>query len=144
VLIRPSKGGLILQTMFYADEARDFDQISKAEDVSLSPAEFELASGLIAELSSEDFEPENYEDEYQARVRGLLDNKINGREITAPPPGHVIDLMATLRESMKTLGAQTKEQSRRNKKRRVNSAADQDANTGRLAFYSYSWRFRRQ
>jgi DNA end-binding protein Ku len=70
--------------------------------VSLSPAEFELASGLIAELSSEDFEPENYEDEYQARVRGLLDNKINGREITVPPPGQVIDLMATLRESMKT------------------------------------------
>lgn len=86
MLIRPSKGGLILQTMFYADEARDFDQISKAEDVSLSPAEFELANGLIAELSSEDFEPENYEDEYQARVRGLLDNKINGREITVPPP----------------------------------------------------------
>jgi non-homologous end joining protein Ku len=46
VLIRPSKGGLILQTMFYANEIRDFSEIAKAEGVRLSAAEFELANSL--------------------------------------------------------------------------------------------------
>jgi DNA end-binding protein Ku len=33
VLIRPAKGGLVLQVMFYANEVRDFDQIPKPEGV---------------------------------------------------------------------------------------------------------------
>jgi DNA end-binding protein Ku len=112
VLIRPSKGGLILQTMFYANEIRDFNEIAKAEGVRLSAAEFELANSLMEKLSSEDFEPESYEDEYQARVRAMLEDKAKGQEITVPPPApasrHVIDLMAALKESMKTVQRGTK------------------------------------
>jgi non-homologous end joining protein Ku len=76
VLIRPSKGGLILQTMFYANEIRDFNEIPKSEASRLTPAEFELANGLVEKLSSENFEPEAYEDEYQNRVRAMLDSKV--------------------------------------------------------------------
>jgi DNA end-binding protein Ku len=107
VLIRSSKGGLILQSMFYANEIRDFNEIPKGEASRLTPAEFELANGLVEKLSSENFEPEAYEDEYQNRVRAMLDEKVQGREITilppAPRPAHVIDLMAALKESMKTV-----------------------------------------
>jgi DNA end-binding protein Ku len=106
VLIRPAKGGLILQTMFYANEIRDFNEIAKGDGVRLTAAEFEAASGLVEKLASDEFEPANYEDEYQARVRAMLDNKVKGREITvapsAPAPRHVIDLMEALKESMKT------------------------------------------
>ena len=56
VLIRPSKGGLVLQTMFYANEIRDFNEIAKGESVRLSAAEFELANNLMEKLSSEDFD----------------------------------------------------------------------------------------
>jgi DNA end-binding protein Ku len=59
VLIRPSRGGLVLQTMFYANEIRDFDQVPKAEGIRVSSEEIELGAGLIEKLSSENFEPEN-------------------------------------------------------------------------------------
>src|SRR2546422_2195446 len=107
VLIRPSKGGLVLQTMFYANEIRDFNEIAKGEGVRLSAAEFDLANNLMEKLSSEDFEPESYEDEYQKRVLAIIDSKVKAREITIPPAaparGRVIDLMTALKESMKTV-----------------------------------------
>jgi hypothetical protein len=65
-----------------------------------------VASGLIEKLSSENFEPENYDDEYRNRVMVLLEDKVKGRQITVPPrapaPARVIDLMAALKESMRT------------------------------------------
>jgi len=121
VLIRPSKGGLILQTMFYANEIRDFNEIAKGDGVRLSAAEFELANSLIEKLSSEDFEPESYEDEYQNRVLGMIESKVKGREITIPPAapsrGRVIDLMTALKESMKTVqrGMKRADQKKRRK-----------------------------
>jgi non-homologous end joining protein Ku len=51
VLIRPAKGGLIMQVMFYADEVRDFAAIPRAEGQRLTPEEFELASGLVEKNS---------------------------------------------------------------------------------------------
>jgi DNA end-binding protein Ku len=81
-LIRPWKGGLVLQTMFYANEIRDLSEIPKDEGLKLTAKEFELANGLVEKLSSENFEPEAYEDEYQNRVRAMLDNKVKGQEIT--------------------------------------------------------------
>jgi DNA end-binding protein Ku len=89
--------------------------------VRLSAAEFEAATGLIEKLSSEDFQPEAYEDEYQNRVRTMLDSKVKGQEITVPPKaparGHVIDLMEALKESMKTVqrGKKRTEQRKRQK-----------------------------
>jgi non-homologous end joining protein Ku len=44
--------------------------------------EFELANSLIEKLSSEDFEPKGYEDEYQTRVAAMIDSKVKGQEIT--------------------------------------------------------------
>jgi DNA end-binding protein Ku len=87
----------------------------------LTPAEFELANGLVEKLSSDDFQPEAYEDEYQNRVRAMLDNKVKGEEITVPPKaparGHIIDLMEALKESMKTVerGKKTANQRKRRK-----------------------------
>jgi DNA end-binding protein Ku len=121
VLIRSAKGGLILQTMFYANEIRDFDQVPKAEGVRVTSEEIELGAGLLEKLSSENFEPENYEDEYQNRVRAMLDSKVKGQEITVPPKaptrGHIIDLMEALKESMKTVehGKKTASQRKRRK-----------------------------
>ena len=106
VLIGPCKGGLVLQIMFFANEVRDFDQIPKAEGLRVSGEEIEFGRGLIEKLSSENFEPENYEDEYRNRVLAMIEEKTKGREITilprAPARGGVIDLMEALKESMRT------------------------------------------
>jgi DNA end-binding protein Ku len=85
VLIRSAKGGLILQTMFYANEIRDFDQVPKAEGLRVTSEEIEPGAGLLEKLSSENFEPENYEDEYRNRVLAMIEAKTKGRENTIPP-----------------------------------------------------------
>jgi DNA end-binding protein Ku len=104
VLIRSAQNGLMLHTMYFADEVRNFDEISKGESAKISGAETNLALRLIDELSSEEFKPEQYEDEYRQRVLNLVNTKAEGKEITvAEPPVHraqVIDLMEALKESL--------------------------------------------
>jgi DNA end-binding protein Ku len=96
--------GLMLHTMYFADEVRNFDEISKGESAKISGAETNLALRLIDELSSEQFNPEQYEDEYRQRVLNLVNTKAEGKEITvAEPQAHraqVIDLMEALKESL--------------------------------------------
>ena len=73
--------------MYYADEVRDFKQVSKGENVKVSQQELELGIGLIDRLTSEEFHPENYEDEYRIRVLAMLDENSKGKEITISAPG---------------------------------------------------------
>jgi DNA end-binding protein Ku len=109
VLIRPYRNGLVLHTMYHADEVRDFKQVPKGENVKVSENELELGVGLIDRLTSEEFNPENFKDEYRIRVLAMLDEKSKGKEITipAPPPqrGQVIDIMEALRRSMERVPA---------------------------------------
>ncbi len=104
VLVRPAQNGLMLHTMYFADEVRNFDEIPKGESAKISEAETNLALRLIDELSSEQFNPGQYEDEYRQRVLNLINSKAEGKEITvAEPQAHraqVIDLMEALKESL--------------------------------------------
>jgi DNA end-binding protein Ku len=104
VLIRSSQNGLMLHTMYFADEVRDFKEIEKGESAKISSAETSLAKRLIDELSNDQFKPEAYEDEYRQRVLDLVNTKAEGKEITVVEPGvkraQVIDLMEALKESL--------------------------------------------
>jgi DNA end-binding protein Ku len=104
VLIRPAQGGLMLHTMYYADEVRDFGEIDRGESAKIQGREAELARRLIDELSNEEFRPEQYTDEYRNRVLEVVNQKVEGKEITAAPPQEertkVIDLMEALRASL--------------------------------------------
>jgi DNA end-binding protein Ku len=113
VLIRPYRKGLVLHTMYYANEVRDFKQVPKGENVKITENELELGVGLIDRLTSEEFNPENYKDEYRIRVLGMLDEKSKGKEIVvdkapAPKHGQVIDIMEALKRSMGTVPAKKK------------------------------------
>jgi DNA end-binding protein Ku len=104
VLIRPSQDGLMLHTMYFSDEVRDFGEIDKGGDASIRAGELDLALKLINELSHESFKPEQYEDEYRGRVLGMAQEKVEGKEITATGPRvertQVIDLMDALKQSL--------------------------------------------
>ena len=104
VLIRPAQSGLILHTMFYANEVRDFGEIDKGQEAKIKEGELELGIRLIDELSNEEFKPENYKDEYRLQVLDLVDKKVQGKEITAAAPqaqrAQVIDLMEALKASL--------------------------------------------
>lgn len=45
----------------------------KGENVKVSEMDLELGIGLIDRLTSEEFHPENYEDDYRIRVLAMLD-----------------------------------------------------------------------
>ena len=104
VLVRASQGGLMLHTMYFADEVRDFTEIDKGESASVKSGELDLALRLIQELTGEKFEPERYHDDYRGRVLAAVEQKVEGKEVTAVGPQvqrtQVIDLMDALKKSL--------------------------------------------
>ena len=85
VLIRSVKRGLILHFLFFKNEIRDFDAIAKGEGVKLPGEQLELGMNLIEKMSSADFEPERYADEYRERALAMIEQKVKGQEIKAVP-----------------------------------------------------------
>jgi DNA end-binding protein Ku len=108
VLIRAAQGGLMLHTMYFADEVRNFDEIDKGGSAKIKEGELDLALQLINGLASDTFSPERYSDEYRNRVLEMINKKAAGQEITvaepAAPRAQVIDLMEALKESLAKRG----------------------------------------
>jgi DNA end-binding protein Ku len=104
VLIRASQNGLMLHSMFFADEIRDFSEVDKGENAKLKPGEMELAQRLVNELATDKFKPEQYTDEYRTRVLEAVEAKVEGKEVTSLAPqaqrAQVIDLMDALKQSL--------------------------------------------
>ncbi|HZS34606.1 MAG TPA: Ku protein [Methylomirabilota bacterium] len=101
--IRAFDGGLVLHTLFFADEVRDFGAIDKGK-ARVSEAELRLARRLIDELRSERFEPTRYEDIYRQRIARAARQKAKGQtvriEAPAEAPAKVVDLVDALRASL--------------------------------------------
>ena len=106
VLIRASKDGLMLHTMYYADEVRDFGEIDKGSEAKIKSGELDLALRLIDELSTKEFKPEQYKDDYRDRLLEVVESKVEGKEITSIAPQEsrtqVIDLMDALKQSLES------------------------------------------
>ena len=104
VLVRPAQTGLMLHTMYFADEVRDFGEIDKGQSAKIKEGELELAQRLIDELSHDEFKPGQYQDDYRLRVLELVNAKVEGKEVTAVGPevqrAQVIDLMEALKQSL--------------------------------------------
>jgi len=110
--LRPEDSTLVLETLYYPDEIRVEKGVEA--DVEVSKREIDLAMTLVDALS-ESFAPEQYHDNYRQAVMELIEAKLKGQEVVAPPapPGKVIDLMAALRESVEAAKKQRTEQPRR-------------------------------
>ena len=104
VVLRPYEKGLILHTMFYADEVRDFDAID-LEDAPVRDKEVQLAEMLINELTEKKFDALQFKDEYRNRLLDRIRAKSKGKTIEAEEKdeekgGEVIDIMEALRRSL--------------------------------------------
>src|SRR6266498_2274342 len=86
VLIRSAQDGLMLHTMYFADEVRDFGEIDKGQSAKLREGELDLALRLVEELSHDEFKPEQYADDYRQRVLDLVNSKVEGKEVTGSVP----------------------------------------------------------
>jgi DNA end-binding protein Ku len=106
VFLRPHKGGMMLHTMYYAEEVREVESFG-APDVEIKEAEIKVAHQLIEALAGE-WDPEKYHDTFKENLKKLIEAKLEGGEVQAVEQpkklAPVIDLMAALKESL----AQTK------------------------------------
>lgn len=111
VVIRPLGKGLVMQQLYYPNEIRSIDEIDLG-DADVKENELKMAVQLAEMSASDAFHPENYRDEVSERVRGLIQKKIAGEEITTSageePRAQVIDLMEALRKSLGGAGKAAK------------------------------------
>ncbi|HEY1799480.1 MAG TPA: Ku protein [Terriglobales bacterium] len=102
VFLRPRDGGLMLHTMYYADEVREVEGFG-APDVELKDSEVKIAHQLIEALAAE-WEPEKYHDEFQENLKKLIETKLEGGKITEVEKpkklAPVVDLMSALKQSL--------------------------------------------
>jgi len=102
VFLRPHEGGMMLHTMYYAEEVRTVEGFG-APDVELKDAEVKVAHQLIEALAA-DWDPEKYHDSFQDNLKKLIQTKLEGGkviEIDKPKKmAPVVDLMAALKQSL--------------------------------------------
>ena len=112
VKVQPRERGLVMYTLRHAAEIRSMDAIDELADMpaEVKPDEVKLARQVIGTFAGElDFT--QYRDEYQDGLRGIIEAKIEGREVVAPEieaPPKVVNLMEALRKSLDTISASKK------------------------------------
>ena len=103
VFVRPRDGGITIHTMYFVNEIRQVPGYGeKPKNLQLRAQEVKLAEQLIESLS-EEFNPAQYHDTYQEKLRTLVEAKRKGRDVTEKPvPRHakVIDMMEALKRSV--------------------------------------------
>lgn len=103
VFVRPRDGGITIHTMYFVNEIRQAPGYGeKPKNLQLRPQEVKLAEQLIESLA-EEFNPAQYHDTYQEKLRALVEAKRKGRDIAEKPaPKHakVIDMMEALKRSV--------------------------------------------
>ena len=125
VIIRPAKEGLVLHTMYFANEVHAANRTAPPKNTKYSTRELTLAKQLIDTLASP-FKPEQYEDEYRKNVEQLIAQKRKGREVaavTAPKPSKVVDIVDALERSLKSQAASKKAPASRKQGQRGHKAA---------------------
>jgi DNA end-binding protein Ku len=99
--------GLMGMLLRYPYEVRaDSEYFDDIQDVKITKEMLDLAKHIV-ETKSGHFEPDKFEDHYEAALQDLLEKKKNGLPIAkavAPSKGNVINLMEALKASLKTTG----------------------------------------
>jgi DNA end-binding protein Ku len=110
VFLRSFDHGLLLHTMYFANEIRRLPQYGVFESVSLKPQEVKLTEQLIASLT-QSFKPEQYHDEFQDRLRKLIEAKQHGKTVEiggeTAKRAPVIDMMTALKKSLAAASSST-------------------------------------
>lgn len=100
IVLYPTKDGLIVKTLFYADEVVESPR--KISKIQLNSNELDMAKMLIENMTKP-FNALDFKDEYQERLRAAIMTKIQGKEIVVADTNeqnNVIDLMEALRQSL--------------------------------------------
>lgn len=98
--IIPREDGVLIATMLYEGEIKELQK--RYDRPPVAEPELNMAKMLIHSMDTP-FDPSKYKDEYQEKLRAMIESKIAGREVVAaeaPAPGKIIDLMEALKASV--------------------------------------------
>ena len=123
----------VLETMHWPDEIREpeFEELDKK--IEVRDAEVKMARQLVQQLS-DDFKPEEFQDEYRIALEKLVEQKVEGQEITVAQvpdeePTKVVDLMEALKASVEA-AKKKKPAAATKKKSTAKTAAKRKASAG--------------
>ncbi|MEU7859051.1 Ku protein [Nonomuraea sp. NPDC049141] len=102
--LRVRDGVFVLETMYWPDEIRVPDFGFLEEDIEVRAQELKMAESLITTMEA-DFDATEYHDAYREALQQVIEAKVEGKEVVAPPAGEeeagpAVDLMAALRASV--------------------------------------------
>src|SRR5262245_5105646 len=104
VLVRPVHNVLAMTALKYEAEVAHADIISEEiEQATLAREELNLTKKLLEAFEKPKFSLADYKDHYVEQLRELIEAKVEGREVVAPPAAeepHVINLMDALKKSV--------------------------------------------
>ncbi len=103
-VLRVRENVIMLQTLLWPDEVRAADFPVLEDEVELRPQELRMAASLVESMAT-DFEPEEFEDDYAAALRELVEAKLEGVapptiETTEESASDVVDLLSALQASV--------------------------------------------
>lgn len=126
VFLRPYQHGLLLHTMYFANEIRQLPEYGVLEPTNLKPQEVKLTEQLIESLT-EPFKPKQYHNEFQEKLKKLIEAKRQGKSAEIGEQQRqrapVIDMITALKKSLAATSSRSDEkQSRKAKPRRMQTA----------------------
>lgn len=99
IAIIPREDGILIQTMLFEDDIKELPKTySKPE---ISKEELDMAKTLINTMNKP-FNTNEYKDEYQEKLKQLIETKIQGKEVIEQKEekNNIIDLMEALKKSV--------------------------------------------
>jgi DNA end-binding protein Ku len=124
--IRVKDGRLALQTMHWPEEIREAEaERHESKRVQVRDNEVKMARQLVKQLT-EDFDPDQFEDEYASALKELARKKVKGEEITEvepeEEPSEVVDLLEALKRSVESAKSGSRGKTTRKSTRRKSTA----------------------
>jgi len=135
--VRPCGDGLLMETLFYADEIKDADPLFTSIEDDEADAELLSVATTLIERKSAPFDASAFSDNFDKALRQLIEDKRRGRapRVTAagdrPSADNVVDLMQALRESLKASGGAGDENDGGSSKKSTTKAAARSGKSGK-------------
>ena len=104
VAVRPLGRGLVMHTLHHAAEIRSIESVDELSAVpgKVKPEEIKLAKQVIGTFEGV-LNLADYKDEYREGLQRIIDAKVAGQDVVAPPseaPPKIVNLMEALRKSL--------------------------------------------
>jgi len=129
VFLRAYQHGVVLHTMYFANEIRHLPKFGVVEAVDLKPEEVRLIEQLVKAMT-EPFKPKQYHDEFQDKLRKLIEAAQHGEGTEIGDhrkPAPVIDMFSALQKSLSAASFSSKEKKKENAKAKQAGRASRKA-----------------